>query len=62
MTWEKEKAYCAKRAEELKDKMIEATKACDTAAFAEAYGKALRYMKKRDLDKMMLMFVSHMNN
>ena len=62
MTWEKEKAYCAKRAEELKSKMIEATKACDPLAFTAAYTAALRYMKHAELKAMMVMFVSHMNN
>lgn len=62
MEWAKEKAYCQKRAEELKQRMIEATIACDADAFRDALHTALRYMSARELRNMKLMFYSHMMN
>ncbi|MBQ2141421.1 MAG: hypothetical protein II433_10060 [Acidaminococcaceae bacterium] len=62
MTWEKEKQYAEKRAAELKEKMIDATKACDKVAFEKAYSKSFRYMTSKERGQMMTMFLSHMNN
>ena len=62
MEWAKEKAYCQKRAEELKQRMIEATKNCDPEAFSQALQTALRYMSARELRNMRIMFYSHMAN
>lgn len=57
-----EREYCEKRSGELREQMIEATRACDRVAFAKAYETALRYMKRGELRNMMVMFVSHMAN
>ena len=57
-----EKEYCEKRATELKEEMIQATKECDRVKFSEAYNKAQRYMKRGELKNMMKMFISHMEN
>lgn len=62
MKYQKEKEYVVRRAEELKARMIEATKACDKVAFATAYNTAQRYMTRTELRNMMVMFVSHWNN
>lgn len=42
--WEKEKAYCAERAEKLGAEMDEATAAGDRERFTAAYQTAIRYM------------------
>ena len=61
-TWAQEKAYCASRAAVLREQMIEATRANDMEAFAGSYEKAQRYMSRKELHNMMIMFVSHWNN
>ena len=57
-----EKAYCLKRADELREQMVKATEANDRVAFTEAYNKAQRYMKRGELRNMMVMFITHENN
>lgn len=57
-----EKEYCEKRSAELKGRMINATQACDKAAFSEAYNTAQRYMTRPELRNMMVMFITHMGN
>lgn len=42
--WEKEKAYCARRAEKLGAEMDEAIAAGDRERFTAAYQTAMRYM------------------
>lgn len=42
--WEKEKAYCARRAEQLGAEMDEAIEAGDRDRFEKAYHTAMRYM------------------
>lgn len=49
MTWEKEKAYRARRAEQLKANMLAAIEAGDREAFASAYSTALNYASKKEL-------------
>ena len=46
--WEKEKAYCARRAEQLGAEMDEAIEAGDRDSFSAAYRKALRYMPVKE--------------
>lgn len=62
MKWKDEKEYASRREMVLKREMIAATRECDKAAFAIAYSAAQRYMKRKELRDMMLMFVSHMAN
>ena len=57
-----EKEYCMKRAAELREQMIEATKANNRVAFDVAYIKAQRYMTRTELHDMMVMFITHMDN
>ena len=47
-SWEKEKAYCARRAEELKAEMDQAILSADRQRFEQAHQKAMRYMTKRE--------------
>lgn len=47
-SWEKEKAYCKKRAEELAAEMDQAILSADRHRFEQAYQKAMRYMTKRE--------------
>ena len=49
MKWEQEKAYCKKRAIELKAEMEAATAASDKERFIKTYQTALRYMTKKEL-------------
>lgn len=42
--WEKEKAYCVRRAEQLGAEMDEAIEAGDRERFEKAYHTAMRYM------------------
>lgn len=46
-TWEKEKAYCARRAEALAQDMESAIARLDTDGFIKAYHTAARYMTKK---------------
>ena len=61
-TWEQEKAYCAKRAGELKEAMIEATIACDVEEFEKLRMKAMRYMTRKELGRCVKMFWTHYEN
>ena len=58
-TWEQEKAYCAKRAEELKAEMTRATENVDLAAFTEAYEKSMRYMKVKERRRLYVAFTAY---
>lgn len=46
--WEQEKAYCAKRAQELGAEMDAAIENMDRERFEKAYTTAMRYMKKKE--------------
>ena len=55
-TWEQEKAYVAKRAEELRTIMNQAIAAADLERFREAHTKSLRYMPKKERDEYLRRF------
>lgn len=57
MTWEQEKAYCAKRASELKTEMEAAIAASDKERFTKAFETAQRYMKKKELKSLFVAMV-----
>lgn len=61
-TWEQEKAYREKRANELRDLMVEDIKRNDKNSFEKHMQTAIHYMKKRDRYNLFIAFVSHMNN
>lgn len=48
-SWEKEKAYCSKRADELTAEMKSAIETSDKERFEKAYQTAMRYMTKKQL-------------
>ena len=54
--------YEKRRADELKEKMIEAIKKCDKNAFRAAYDKSFRYFKASERKRYYAMFISHMAN
>lgn len=47
-SWEKEKACCKKRAEELAAEMDQAILSADRERFERAFQTAMRYMTKRE--------------
>lgn len=47
--WAEEKAYCAKRAQELTAEMEAAIQDSDKGRFEKAYQTAMRYMTKKQL-------------
>ena len=47
MSWEHEKAYCSRRAQELTAEMIEAIESFDLDRFDAAYQASARYMSKK---------------
>jgi len=47
-SWEKEKAYYAKRAQELRAEMDRAILSADKERFEKAHQTAMRYMTKRE--------------
>ena len=55
--WEKEKAYCEKRAKKLAAKMEAAIEASDRISFQAAYQTAMRYMKKKELNCYYMAFI-----
>lgn len=55
--WEKEKAYCDKRAIELAAEMEASIKAGDKARFETAYQTAKRYMTKKQLKPLYMRFL-----
>lgn len=59
-TWAQEKAYCAKRAEDLRKQMVVAIRECDTEQFSALMSTALRYMTKKQRGEMATMFYAHM--
>ncbi len=58
--WEKEKAYCEKRASELTSEMEEAIRASDEAGFKKAYEVAQRYMTRKQLNPLLKAFCERM--
>lgn len=57
-TWEKQKAYEKKRAEQLKNEMIDAIEKSDKERFSELYKTSLRYMKKSERHDLMMQFLA----
>lgn len=57
MKWEQEKAYCKKRAIELKAEMEAATAASYKERFIKTYQTALRYMTKKELKLLYIGFI-----
>ena len=60
--WEKEKAYCAQRAEALARKMESAIARLDADDFKRAYATAARYMKKGQRQEFYRRFLAAANN
>lgn len=60
--WEQEKARKEKRASNLKEMMIADIKNCDKKSFENHYKAALRSMKKKDRQNLMIAFISHCMN
>lgn len=60
--YEKEKAYVARRAEELTAEMEAALEAGDRVRFREAYSKSLRYMRQRDRGPLYIRFMQMLSN
>lgn len=56
-TWEREKAYCRKRASELKTEMEAAIETSDKERFTKAYQTAMRYMTKKELKPLYMGFI-----
>ncbi len=54
--------YEKRRANELKEKMIEAIKKCDKNAFRAVYDKSFRYLKASERKHYYMMFITHMAN
>ena len=59
-TWEQEKTYCAKRAQELEAELEAAIESHDKERFNRAYATAMRYMKHSQLAEFMRRFVANM--
>lgn len=55
-SWEKEKAYCEKKAAELSEEMKSAIETSDRKRFEAAFSKAQRYMKKKQLTQLLKAF------
>lgn len=54
--WEKEKAYCEKRASELTSEMEAAIETSDRTRFQKAFETAQRYMTKKQLNPLLKAF------
>lgn len=54
--WEKEKAYCEKRASELTSEMNAAIETSDKERFQKAFGTAQRYMTRKQLNPLLKAF------
>lgn len=59
-TWEQEKAYCAKRAQELGAEMDAAIENVDRERFDKAYTTAMRYMKNKERSSYYKRFLTKM--
>ena len=59
-TWEQEKAYYAKRAQEAVAEMKQAISTADKARFEKAYQVALRYMTQKERRPYYIQFLSVM--
>jgi len=57
MTWEREQAYTAKRAEKLMRDMDEAINRHDRKAFEQLYEISMRYLRKPERDHYMREFI-----
>ena len=57
-TWEQEKAYVARKAQEYGAAMDEAIEAVDKDRFNEAFMKSFRYMSKRQHGEYMKRFIA----
>ena len=57
-SYEKEKAYVARKAQEYGAAMDEAIEAVDKDRFNEAFLKSFRYMRKRQHDEYMNRFIA----
>lgn len=57
MTWEQEKMYTQRRAEELKEQMERAIKEGDIDGFLKAYEASARYMKKKQREELYVSFL-----
>lgn len=51
--WDKEKAYCEKRASELTSEMEAAIETSDRARFQKAFETAQRYMTRKQLNSLL---------
>jgi hypothetical protein len=54
--WDKEKAYCEKRASELTSEMEAAIETSDRARFQKAFETAQRYMTRKQLNSLLKAF------
>lgn len=54
--WDKEKAYCEKRASELTSEMEAAIETSDRARFQKAFETAQRYMTRKQLNPLLKAF------
>lgn len=61
-TWKQEKIRNEKRANDLREMMIADIKNCDKKSFENHYKAALRSMKKKDRQNLMIAFISHCMN
>ena len=61
-TWEQEKAYREKRANELKDLMVEDIKRCNKESFKKHMSTARNYMTKKEISPLYAAFITHYNN
>ena len=61
-TMVQEIGYRQEMSEQLEEAMKDATRRLDRGAFEKAYRQAVRYMSKRDLRSMRVMFAGHMMN
>lgn len=61
-SWEQEKIRNEKRASNLREMMIADIKSCDKKSFESHYKTALRSMKKKDRQNLMIAFISHCMN
>lgn len=60
--WEQEKIRNEKRASDLREMMIADIKNCNKKSFENHYKAALRFMKKKDRQNLMIAFISHCMN
>lgn len=61
-SWEQEKAYRRKRANELKDLMIKDIERRDKESFRKHMSTARNYMTKKEISPLYIEFIAHYNN